>query len=195
VILAFAPAVDLCLGFANTRFWRGQDPPTETLNAPADLLDWLEKQAGWPASALAPVRKNPGDAARLLAEAIGLREAIYRLFAAFADGTAAAPADLDLVNRALAAAPARQQLVERERGYGWAIAEAAGALPVLLAPVLWSTADLLIAAGERRVRRCANDRCLWLFVDRSKGGTRRWCDMSACGNRAKSRRHYLKSKQ
>jgi predicted RNA-binding Zn ribbon-like protein len=44
------------------------------------------------------------------------------------------------------------------------------------------------------VRRCASDACLWLFIDESKAGTRRWCDMSSCGNRAKSRRHYLKSK-
>jgi hypothetical protein len=35
----------------------------------------------------------------------------------------------------------------------------------------------------------------WLFVDASKNGTRRWCDMTAFGNRAKARRHYLKSRQ
>jgi len=60
--------------------------------------------------------------------------------------------------------------------------------------VLWSAADLLTHADRRRVRRCANDACLWLFVDESKAETRRWCDMSSCGNRAKSRRHYLKTK-
>ena len=57
-----------------------------------------------------------------------------------------------------------------------------------------SAADLLANAEHRRVRRCANDECLWLFLDHSKGGTRRWCDMNACGNRAKSKRHYLRSK-
>jgi predicted RNA-binding Zn ribbon-like protein len=35
---------------------------------------------------------------------------------------------------------------------------------------------------------------MWLFVDESKNGTRRWCDMTACGNRAKARRHYLRSR-
>src|SRR5207302_9784404 len=48
----------------------------------------------------------------------------------------------------------------------------------LLAPVLWSASDLLTRADRRRVRRCANDACLWLFIDESKAGTRRWCDMS-----------------
>jgi predicted RNA-binding Zn ribbon-like protein len=45
-----------------------------------------------------------------------------------------------------------------------------------------------------RVRHCANERCLWLFLDDSKSGTRRWCSMSACGNRAKAHRHYARQK-
>ena len=39
-----------------------------------------------------------------------------------------------------------------------------------------------------RLRACGNRRCGWLFVDRSAGGRRRWCDPSACGNRMKVRR-------
>jgi len=65
----------------------------------------------------------------------------------------------------------------------------------LLAPVLWSAGDLLAGAARRFVRRCANDRCLWLFLDQKQGGTRRWCDMTSCGNRAKARRHYLRTKR
>jgi predicted RNA-binding Zn ribbon-like protein len=65
----------------------------------------------------------------------------------------------------------------------------------MLAPVLWSAADLLVGGGHSRVRRCANSKCLWLFRDESKTGTRRWCDMAACGNRAKARRHYLKTRR
>jgi predicted RNA-binding Zn ribbon-like protein len=64
----------------------------------------------------------------------------------------------------------------------------------MLAPVLWSAGDLLVGTRHARLRHCANERCLWLFVDESKGGTRRWCSMSACGNRAKAHRHYLKQK-
>jgi predicted RNA-binding Zn ribbon-like protein len=48
---------------------------------------------------------------------------------------------------------------------------------------------------RRRVRLCANAQCLWLFLDQSKGGTRRWCDMAACGNRAKARRHYQRMRR
>ena len=46
-----------------------------------------------------------------------------------------------------------------------------------------------IAAGETdRFRICANDGCGWAFEDTSRGGRRRWCEMSSCGNRAKVRR-------
>jgi len=30
----------------------------------------------------------------------------------------------------------------------------------------------------------------WLFLDRSRNRSRRWCDMKTCGNREKARRHY-----
>ena len=42
--------------------------------------------------------------------------------------------------------------------------------PALLAPVLWSAGDLLTWPQLQRVRQCANDKCLWLFLDDSKSG-------------------------
>ncbi|ODT03518.1 MAG: hypothetical protein ABS58_16680 [Mesorhizobium sp. SCN 65-20] len=44
-----------------------------------------------------------------------------------------------------------------------------------------------------RLRICPN--CNWLFIDRSRNGSRLWCDMAVCGNRQKARRHYRRSKQ
>ena len=76
--------------------------------------------------------------------------------------------------------------------HGWEIERSAPVLETLLAPVLWSAGDLLAGRRLDRVRRCANDQCLWLFLDDSKSGNRRWCSMSACGNRAKAHRHYAK---
>ena len=35
------PRDDLCLDFANTRYWRGSDPATETLHDPVGLLAWV----------------------------------------------------------------------------------------------------------------------------------------------------------
>jgi predicted RNA-binding Zn ribbon-like protein len=45
-----------------------------------------------------------------------------------------------------------------------------------------------------RVRRCANPACVLLFLDVSKSGRRRWCDMAGCGNRAKAAAHYARAR-
>jgi predicted RNA-binding Zn ribbon-like protein len=41
-----------------------------------------------------------------------------------------------------------------------------------------------------RLRKCANPDCVLWFLDTTRSGTRRWCSMTACGNRLKARRHY-----
>jgi predicted RNA-binding Zn ribbon-like protein len=198
--IALIPAAreDLCLAFANTLSWRGSPAPSESLGSFADLIGWLGGAASQPAETVAQARRwsqaDRQQAAAVFGEAIGLREAIYRLFSALAMREPAPGADLALLNRALADAPPRCTVAEGGGGYAWVTDGIKMSAAALLAPVLWSAADLLTRADRRRVRRCANDACLWLFIDESKAGTRRWCDMSSCGNRAKSRRHYVKTK-
>ena len=57
-------------------------------------------------------------------------------------------------------------------------------------------ARVVLAWGELqnerpgRLRPCANGECHLFLLDRSRGGTGRWCSMSECGNRMKARRHY-----
>jgi predicted RNA-binding Zn ribbon-like protein len=181
-----APDDDLCLAYANTRYWRGSVAPTEELREFDDLLRW----AGT-AELLPPALVRRFDrAANVLTDAIGLRETIHRCFAATASGRAPGEEDLAALNAALAEAPARR----RVRPGGWDVGSPAVTANVLLAPVLWSAADLLVGRQLQRVRQCANPECGWLFLDSSKSGNRRWCSMSACGNRAKAHRHYLRQK-
>jgi predicted RNA-binding Zn ribbon-like protein len=193
-----APQDDLCLAFANTLSWRGSPAPRESLGDIDDLLGWLANTATIPPQTIEAAgkrrRRQSSEAATLFSEAIELREAIYRMFSALAASEPVGERELAVLNRALAEAPERETLARADNGYAWAVQHINTSSAALLAPVLWSAADLLTHADRRRVRRCANDACLWLFVDESKAGTRRWCDMSSCGNRAKSRRHYLKTK-
>jgi predicted RNA-binding Zn ribbon-like protein len=174
-------APDLCLEFVNTRYWRGQDTPTETLNTPADLAAWVKTQN-------APAQ---GEFERALA----LREIIHRLFDAVAQSKAPAGRDFEALNEALATAPARTTLKRGGDSFDWELDMRSGTALALLAPVLWSAGDLLASAKLAKVRRCANPDCLYLFLDESRAGKRRWCTMSSCGNRAKAKRHYHKSKQ
>lgn len=53
--------------------------------------------------------------------------------------------------------------------------------------------DLLQTSPER-IRPCAHPDCILYFLDTSKNGTRRWCNMKTCGNRNKAKHHYQRSK-
>ena len=191
------PALDLCLSFANTRFWRGTETPTEELQVPRDLLQWCAKNVGWDKRTLRAFdtawSRNPAAGSAALTDAIALREVLYRCFADSASGHPVAPPDLLLLNRHLARHAERTELRRLSTGVVWAV-RGAVELEILLAPMLWSAGDLLSGSRLSRVRRCANESCQWLFLDDSKSGNRRWCAMSACGNRAKAHRHYAKLK-
>ena len=197
VALTVEPCDDACLAYANTLSWRGRAAPLEELRDVGDLVRWVAASAGLGPEVVGAmesrVRAHPAAPA-LFAEAIALREAIYRIFRALARGEVIADPDLAALNGALAAAPPRRRLTPTEAGYGWRIERAESSAPTLLAPVLWSAGDLLASERRRSVRLCANEQCLWLFLDESKAGTRRWCNMASCGNRAKARRHYRRTR-
>jgi predicted RNA-binding Zn ribbon-like protein len=187
---------ELCLNFANTLCWRGSDSPSEALHSLDEVLAWCVSAGVQEGAVVEHLRDRwRAHPAETFVQAIGLREVIYRVFKAAAMSQEPALADLDEFNAALAAAPARRRVERCGDGYAWQIGQPAPTIASLLAPVLWSTGDLLTRPELRRVRQCANDKCIWLFLDDSKSGSRRWCSMAMCGNRAKAQRHYLRTKQ
>ncbi|WP_257127030.1 ABATE domain-containing protein [Burkholderia sp. ABCPW 11] len=192
-----APPETLSLDFANTLYWRGSDPPTETFGTLDDLLAWCREQAGVPAgladACRVPDEEKKGDEPTMLARALALREALYRLFHAQAEQREPRDADLALLGGFLAEASPRVAPVRVDGRYAWRIDAPGAPLARLLSPVLWSAIDLLGSTRLAKVKRCANDACQWLFIDDSKNGSRRWCSMSSCGNRAKAYRHYHKA--
>ena len=188
---------DLGIDLANTVAWRGSTP-SESLHTLGDLLAWLDSAKVLPARAIADLRKRfdtrPADGTAALREAIEIREAIYRLLHAAASGSPPPADDLRRFNRALLEAAPRESLERANGGFGWRI-EVTPTAAGMLTPALWSAADVLAGPERARLRECANERCLWLFLDDSKNGTRRWCSMQSCGNRAKAHRHYLRRKE
>ena len=67
-------------------------------------------------------------------------------------------------------------------------------LDSVLRPVVWAAARLLASPDAARIGVCAGPECGWVFVDYSRNGLRRWCDMQSCGTRAKSRRRAARSR-
>jgi predicted RNA-binding Zn ribbon-like protein len=72
-------------------------------------------------------------------------------------------------------------------GLTWSLEGADWAAQMVLA---WGAVE---SEAPGRLRPCANEDCRLFLLDRSRGGTGRWCSMSGCGNRMKARRHYRRT--
>jgi predicted RNA-binding Zn ribbon-like protein len=123
-----------------------------------------------------------------------IREALFRICDAVAGSVSPAAADLDVLNEGLESVP-QQRLCCSGACCEWRWPDGPTDLRRVLWPIIRSAAHLLTSPDAERIRQCEAPDCSWLFLDRSRGGRRRWCDMSSCGNRAKARRYYERHHQ
>ncbi len=178
------PALDLC----NT--WAGwgetPDPRREWLADYDRLALWAGYAELVDAETAARLRRSArrrtDEAAEVLTAARSLRTSLYT--AVLDPGDRRALAGVSAFVR-----DAGRQSVLRPGPDGaprWEFQREAGlAVPVLAAAR--AAADFLTGPDLPHVKACPGSDCGWLFVDRR--GRRRWCSMSACGNRAKVRAH------
>lgn len=192
----------LALDFVNTVGGMRAEQPNEYLRGYEDLLAFGVQTGSLSAEQARQIadeaRRRPAEAETALGEAKEIREALHRVFLRRVDGRAPDPADLGLLGSALGRALSHRRLAAGQGccALGW---DGAAALDAPWWPVMAAAADLLASRDElARVRVCGMSEageCGWLFVDRTKARTRRWCSMQDCGNRAKARRHYAKVKR
>ncbi len=185
-----------CLDFANTVSWRRSRQPIERLNRYGDLVEWARQSSVLtPAEARAlalEARRRPLAAARMLARTRVLREAIYRVFSGLAVGIRPDDEDLTHLDRELHGALRHLHLTRTRSGaiLAWSRGRAKLARPLWIAAR--SAAEVLISDDVRRLKTCPSSNCGWVFLDTTKNGTRRWCDMRVCGSRAKARSYYAR---
>jgi predicted RNA-binding Zn ribbon-like protein len=187
-------AAELPLAFANTADWHASEQPVETMNTYADLLAWARQRdllSDSQVQQLANQAQHRSEAAAfVLEQARALREVIYRIFSATSGDRTPDPTDLVLLTKVLRQALAQVQIIQVEGSYVWTWEAPADELDQMLWPVAHGAAELLTSELLDRVKECEDDRgCGFLFIDTSKNGSRRWCSMESCGNRAKVRRH------
>jgi len=189
----------LCLDFANTVHCYGCADLGEYLNTYHDLVAW-SRHVGTISDDEAKTLSrraagHPAEAKSAHRRAIELREAIYRIFTITLKGQSPAREDLEVFNNYLAEAMMRSQIVKTQEGFYLDMTGNKAKLDWILNPVIRSAADLLVSEEFRRVKKCADPICGWLFLDISRNRSRRWCDMRDCGNRAKAGRFYKKKKK
>jgi predicted RNA-binding Zn ribbon-like protein len=189
----------LALDFANTVGGTHVRPTHDHLRDYADILRFAKMADGLnPAAARRLAQRaarEPKRAAAVYELGIVLRESIWSVFSALASGEIPRDADLALIGDAAAAGAARSRLVYDRDGIGWSLPSEGDELERPLWEIAGSAADLLTSAERDRVKECASATCEWVFLDRSRNRSRRWCDMSDCGNRAKARRFQAKKRE
>lgn len=181
---------ELCLDFCNTRSFRNGPDPGEWLGSYRDLLAWC-----WLTHCLAGAQiehlvretdAHPRKASAAYEEAIVLRESLYKLFSALADGREVDDADLGVLNGVLDHAYDRAAVTASSNGFTLIYQPQ----PVLVQPswaVARSAAELLTSERLDFLKECPGKGCGWLFIDTSRNRSRRWCMMEVCGNRARVR--------
>jgi predicted RNA-binding Zn ribbon-like protein len=178
---------DLSLDFANTLEGALDGPPgTEHLEDYDDLVAWAHHAHVLDATAAQRLTvraaRDPRAAGATLRAARDLREAIHATFAAVARGEAPPAAPLAAVRDAAAVAVAHAELAAA------AVHWHGNELDRPLWPVALAALDLL-RDGDRLARVKSCGQCVWLFVDRSRNRSRRWCSMDECGAQVKMRRY------
>ncbi len=193
----------VALDFVNTvSGMRDAGNPQDRLAGYPDVVYWAEQvgliDARDAARLYAQAERQPDRAAASFGEAIRRREALHDVVFAAVDGRKTPAAALEIVNAWIAEALARRRFRATAPGKFEMTLEDDGDLLAFLRPVALDAAELLereVSSGlvgvcaEREVGRCA-----WLFLDTSRNHSRRFCSMRDCGNRAKQRRHYHRSK-
>jgi predicted RNA-binding Zn ribbon-like protein len=167
------------------------DPAFEALHDYGDVLDWAQFAGVLDEARLEPLRRraarDPTGARHVFEAALERRARNYRVFLSLAEDESPAEADLDGLRGDASVAIAHARLEgEPDGGFRLSWPEA-DALEAPLWPVAHASAELLIDGPLERLRRCAN--CRWLFLDRSKNRSRRWCSMDDCGTAVKKRRY------
>jgi predicted RNA-binding Zn ribbon-like protein len=181
----------LAIDFSNTADGR-ETALQDELKAGDDFLAWMEAAGCWDAAdrtALAEFLADPERYATFRETAHDLREAIYTALASrIRDGRPDTGALARIAGhyRTVAADAALRPDSEGHARLDWSDAPADSRF---LAPIVMDAVELLGDAPRERLKQCDGEQCGWLFLDTSKAGRRRWCDMATCGNVSKAKRH------
>lgn len=172
---------NLALDFVNTEVVI-RNRPQDLLLSSDNLRRWkILAQSYYPE--LGPLEFPDGSFEQVLL----LRGALRRIFGAVIAGEIAPNADLQMLNDVLRMG--HTQIEQVGLGHFWQhlAGDARGVVAV-------AAATLLTQYDLTRLHQCKNERCILMFYDTTKNGTRRWCTPD-CQNRARSIENYQRRRE
>ena len=189
---------DAALDFVNTVTGRDQTP-RDWLDSYARLLEWATLVRLLPDRNLRALTKKlhsePAAAARALTRAKELREELFALLSAVVAGNAPPKSALARLREHWLAGSEAHELRFEDGQVIPELRSDAADFDLVAAMVGYRMVEHVMPQPVERLRMCSGANCSWVFIDSSKAGRRRWCDMAVCGNVAKAQRFYARTRK
>ena len=179
---------DPALDFVNTEIVRDGEP-VDLLESREALADWLTA-----AGILPRERARAAATPAALAGVLELRTSLREVASHMASGKPPRRADVAVIDGHLHRGHGSLTLQQREGRMVSAFEPDPAVADDPRYLLARAAATFLAMADPGRIHACQGAKCILFFYDVTKSGTRRWCSMSGCGNRAKAAEHYRKQK-
>lgn len=182
------------LDFNNTAAWPGGRASNNRIASGPALVQWAT-EAGVISSrerfGMRKIWKGPQiRVGKDVEQAQRLREVLHELLIAHVHGSPPPEESLAFLESRLHKARKSMTLTWEDAGVRW-IPRPPRSVAAVVDRIAWHSVELLSSTELYRLKCCANPECGWMFLD-CGNGTRRWCSMRECGDRAKSKRYYEK---
>lgn len=189
-------ANNLALDLANTLARDENGHEVEFLTTFDDLLAWMVESGHTSRSAADRVKDllNPGQKKKMVELAAGFRGEMKAMARALSNGKPVPRSVIVRINEVLREKQGHFELIQTANGCERKFQVKMNNVTDFLLPIAESAMDLLCDGDPGRVKKCQGESCVLYFYDATKPGRRRWCTTSGCGNRAKAKAHYERSK-
>jgi predicted RNA-binding Zn ribbon-like protein len=170
-----------------------EDDPEDWIPDTGSLLDWAQISGlvnpHEKSEAARRAAASPAAAERVLASLKELRFALWHLIDSLEHGKPAKPDHLSVINDWTFHLALSQQLIFRRNKMDFTLHSDVSVLDLPGLRVTGAALVLLMDPPAGRIKTCAGSNCGWKFADKSKNSSRRWCDMTVCGNLEKARQY------
>jgi predicted RNA-binding Zn ribbon-like protein len=124
-----------------------------------------------------------------------LRRTVRAIVDRVAGGRSVSAGLWSALNAVLAASPFVRRVERSGAGYSFPLVPRDAGLSAMLGEIAAGFGETLARGEPGRIKICDNRDCRWVFYDRSKNRSRRWCEgNTGCGNLMKVRRFRARHK-
>ncbi len=183
---------NLSLDFINTEVMVNGERK-DLLVQPEDFMAWavttalLEPQQ---ASRLLVAWREQPEVEEFLAASRSFRQILRQMVEGITHGEAVQPASVIAINALLRDQTGSAELRPTATGFERLFHTAYREPIQVLTPIAEAAVALLCYGNLSYLKKCENPSCILYFYDTTKNHSRRWCSMTACGNRAKVAAYY-----